>query len=141
MSREKQQNIDAASNRRSSWSADPSVQRSNQDRFLAIGALRELKRAGRRARVVRESSMLFCVLFCCVLARQGVVRRSCEQQGCRSWDIFPRPSSAKRNRRTCEEGVLFFRRRARQQQRSRSGVPGNSLGNLGTSRDAFLRRA
>ena len=47
-----------ASNRRSSRSAELSVQGSTQEIYLAR-ALRELKRAVRRARVVRESSSLF----------------------------------------------------------------------------------
>ena len=45
-----------ASNHRSLWSAEASVQRSNQDGSLASEALRELKRAGAELWVVRESS-------------------------------------------------------------------------------------
>ena len=52
-----------ASNRRSSWSAEASVQRSNQDGQLASEALHELKRARRRARVVRGSSGVRQVCF------------------------------------------------------------------------------
>ena len=69
-----------ASNRRSSWSAESSVQQSNQNIKLASEALREPKRAGRRARVVRESSFCVRCIFlpfgvkCCLLERQEVGR-------------------------------------------------------------------
>ena len=48
-----------ASNHRSLWSAEESVQRSNQDGSLASEALRKLKRAGAKLWVVRGSSTFF----------------------------------------------------------------------------------